>query len=146
LTALYPENRKITEKGGVEMRKIIISVQNRLLGDALVSILEESGEFEPSRVIVDRKKRTAAACAAFQPEIVLMEVAQTAVASVKERMKEVYQIRALLPDCKVVFLCDEHVSPQVAEEVVGVRKNREIDAFCYSSVTMKNMLATLSAL
>jgi hypothetical protein len=39
LTALYPENRKITVKGGVEMRKIIISVQNRLLGDALVSIL-----------------------------------------------------------------------------------------------------------
>ncbi len=128
------------------MRKIIVSVQNRLLAEALTSILQESGEFEPSRVVVDRKKRTVPACVAFQADIALMEVTHTVGASMKDRMDEVRQIRTLLPECKVALLCDENISPQIAEEVMMAKRNREVDAFCYSSVTMKYLLATLIAL
>jgi hypothetical protein len=45
-----------------------------------------------------------------------------------------------------VFLCDENISPEIARSVVSLKKNREIDAFYYSSVTGKYLIAALYAL
>lgn len=128
------------------MRKIVVSIQNGLLAEALTGMLKMSGEFEPYRAIVDRKKRTVPACMACSPDIVLMEVSQAAGAAVEERMAEVHQLRVLVPDCKIVFLCDENISPEIARNVVALKKNHEIDAFYYSSVTGKYLMAALYAL
>ena len=128
------------------MRKIVVSVQNGLLAEALTGMLKISGEFEPYRAVVDRKKRTVPACTACSPDIVLMEVSQAAGATVEERMDEVHQLRDLVPDCKIVFLCDENISSEIAANVVALKKSRQIDAFYYSSVTGKYLMAALYAL
>ena len=128
------------------MRKIIVSVQNGLLAEALTAMLQQSGEYEPFRVTVDRKKRTVPACAAVCPDIALMEVTRAAGSTMTERMEEVQQLRQLVPECKIVFLCDENISPEIAQNVVAVKKNRQIDAFYYTSVTGKYLLAALFAL
>ena len=40
--------------GGIAVRKIVVSIQNGLLGEALTSLLQLSGEFEPYRAAVDK--------------------------------------------------------------------------------------------
>ena len=128
------------------MRRIVVSIQNGLLAEGLTEMLRLSGEFEPFRVAVDQKKRTVPACMACSPDIVLMEVSQAAGSTMPERMAEVAQLRLAVPECRIVFLCDENISPEIARNVVSVKKNREIDAFYYSSVTGKYLIAALYAL
>ena len=128
------------------MRRIVVSVQNSLLAEALTGLLGQSGEFEPYRTAVDKKSRTVSACVACNAEIVLMEVTHAAYATVETRLNEGEQIGQLVPGCKIVLLCDEHVSQDIAKEVVTAKKNGQIDAFYYSSITGKYLLASLYAL
>ena len=128
------------------MRKIVVSIQNGLLGEALTSLLQLSGEFEPYRAAVDKNKRTVSACVACSADLVLMEVTHTAHANLEGRLLEGEQIRQLVPGCKIVLLCDENVSPDIAREVVAAKKSGRIDAFYYSSVTGKYLVAALYAL
>ena len=128
------------------MRKIVVSIQNGLLGAALTSLLQLSGEFEPYRAAVDKNKRTVSACVACHADLVLMEVTHTAHANLEGRLHEGEQIRQLVPGCKIVLLCDENVSPDIAREVVAAKKSGRIDAFYYSSVTGKYLVAALYAL
>jgi chemotaxis response regulator CheB len=128
------------------MRRIVVSIQNGLLAEGLTEMLRQSGEFEPYRVAVDKKKRAVPACMACSPDIVLMEVSQAAGSTMPERMAEVAQLRLAVPECRIVFLCDENISPEIARNVVSIKKNQEIDAFYYSSVTGKYLIAALYAL
>ena len=128
------------------MRKIVVSIQNGLLAEALTSLLQLSGEFEPYRAVVDKNKRTVSACVACHADLVLMEVTHTAHANLEGRLLEGEQIRQLVPGCKIVLLCDENVSPDIAREVVAAKKSGRIDAFYYSSVTGKYLVAALYAL
>ena len=128
------------------MRKIVVSIQNGLLGEALTSLLQLSGEFEPYRAAVDINKRTVSACVACNADLVLMEVTHTAHANLEGSLHEGEQIRQMVPGCKIVLLCDENVSPDIAREVVAAKKSGRIDAFYYSSVTGKYLVAALYAL
>ena len=128
------------------MRKIVISIQNGLLAEAMTSLLGNSGEFEPYRTAVDKNKRAVPACMACNADIVLMEVTQAAHTTLETRLSEGKQIRQMVPGCKIVLLCDENVSPEIAKEVVAAKKTGKIDAFYYSSITGKYLVAALYAL
>ena len=128
------------------MRKIVVSIQNGLLAEALTQLLSASGEFEPYRTAVDKNKRAVSACVACNADLVLMEVTHTAQTALVARMHEGDQIRQLVPGCKIVLLCDENVSPDIAADVVAAKKEGRIDAFYYSSVTGKYLVAALYAL
>ena len=128
------------------MRKIVVSIQNGLLAEALTQMLSASGEFEPYRTAVDKNKRTVSACVACNADLVLMEVTHTAHTSLETRLHEGEQIRQLVPGCKIVLLCDENMSPDIAADVVTAKKEGRIDAFYYSSVTGKYLAAALYAL
>ena len=128
------------------MRKIVVSIQNGLLAEALTSLLGNSGEFEPYRTAVDKYKRAVSACIACNADIVLMEVTQAVHTTLEARLNEGKQIRQMVPGCKIVLLCDENVSPELAKEVVAAKKSGQIDAFYYSSITGKYLVAALYAL
>ena len=128
------------------MRKIVLSIQNGLLAEALTQMLSDSGEFEPCRAVVDKNQRAVSACVACNADIVLMEVTHTAHTALEARLHEGEQIRQLVPGCKIVLLCDENVSPDIAADVVAAKKAGRIDAFYYSSVTGKYLVAALYAL
>jgi hypothetical protein len=51
-----------------------------------------------------------------------------------------------VPNCKAVLLCDENTSPQIAKELIEAKKEGKIDAFYYSSITGKYLIAALYAL
>ena len=128
------------------MRKIVVSIQNGLLAEAMTSLLGQSGEFEPYRTVAGKKGRTVADCMACSADIVLMEVSHAPGMTVEARMREGEQIRQMVPGCKIVLLCDENVSPEIARDVVSAKKAGQIDAFYYSSLTGKYLVAALYAL
>ena len=128
------------------MRRIVVSIQNGLLAEALAKLLENSGEFQPYRTAADGSNRTVQACVACAADIVLMEVTRVQSTALETRLNEGKQIRQLVPGCKIVLLCDEKISPEIAHEVIEAKRNGQIDAFYYSSLTGKYLMAALYAL
>ena len=129
------------------MEKIVVSIQNGLLAEAISQMLTESGDFQPFRVPVgDKKADLVDTCVTLQANILLSEVSYASSTSVKVRLKEAKDLRVKLPDCKIVLLCDENAAPDMAREVMLAKKNGHINAFFYSSVTSKYLLAALIAL
>ena len=129
------------------MVRIVLSIHNGLLAEAISGMLCESGEFEPFRVSVgNRKIDIAEECAMLEAQMVLMEVSYAGGTNVETRLKEARQIRGRHPYCKIVLLCDENSAPDIAREVMLAKKDGLIDGFFYSSVTAKYLLAALLAL
>jgi len=128
------------------MRKIVVSVQNGLLAESISRMLEESREFSIYRSAVGSRNSLAVDCAMYGAEIVLMEVSPGRGLSLQARMEETRKIKSANPDCKIVLLCDENTSPDLAREVVLAKKDGRVDAFFYSSVTGSYLVAALAAL
>jgi len=129
------------------MKKIVVSIQNGLLAEAITAALNDSGEFQPFRISVNNKKdQVVGSCEMFSADLVLMEVSYSSVTSVETRLREVKELRKAVPSCKIVFLCDENSAPDIARDVTMAKKDGQIDTFFYSSVTTKYLLAALSSL
>ena len=129
------------------MVKILVSIHNGLLAEAMTTMLRESGEFEPFCISsVSRNDNIAKNCEMLGAQMVLMEVSYSNGTAVETRLKEVREIRSIRPECKIVLLCDENSAPDIAQDVMLAKKDGLIDTFFYSSVTAKYLLAALLAL
>ena len=129
------------------MVKILVSIQNGLLAEAITIMLRESGEFEPFPIHVGNKhSNIVSECEIQDVQMVLLEVSYTKNTALEIRLNEVKQIRSVLPNCKIILLCDENSSPDIARDVMLAKKDGLIDNFFYSSVTAKYLMASLLAL
>ena len=129
------------------MVKILISIQNGLLAEAVTAMLRESGEFEPFPIPVGNKhSKIVRECEMLDVQMVLLEVSYTSGTTLDTRLNEVKQIRSAVPNCKIVLLCDENSAPNIAREVMLAKRDGLIDGFFYSSVTARYLLAALMAL
>ena len=128
------------------MRRIVVSIQNSLLAEAIIKLLEDSGEFQPYRAVVGGNDRTLQTCVACTADMVLMEVTSVQNTNLEARLREGEQLRQLLPGCKIVLLCDEIVSPEIAQGVIEAKRSGRIHAFYYSSLTGEYLIAALYAL
>ena len=129
------------------MRKIVVSIQNGLLAEAITGMLNDSGEFQPFRVPVGNKKNDVISnCEMLSADIQIAEVSYASGTTVEARLREVKEVRKNVPACKIVLLCDENSAPDIAREVTLAKKDGLIDNFFYSSVTAKYLLAALVSL
>ena len=129
------------------MVRILVSIQNGLLAEAITAMLRESGEFVPFPIPVGTKNSNVASqCKMLDVQMALLEVSYTNGTTLETRMSEVKQIRSKMPNCKVVLLCDENSAPNIARNVMLAKKDGLIDGFFYSSVTARYLLAALQAL
>ena len=128
------------------MKKIVVSIQNSLLAEMLTINLLESGEFMPQRCLFKKKNEEYDYCKLLSADILLMEVSYTPATALEKRMKDIERVRKAVPDCKIVFLCDENSAPSVALEVAQAKQDGIIDGFFYSSVGAKYLIAALKAL
>lgn len=128
------------------MRRIVVSIQNGLLAEAIINLLKQSGEFLPIRAVDNGKNRLVSTCVTCMPDIVLMETSHAPDNTLEKRLDQVEQIRRMVSNCKAVLLCDENTSPQIAKELIEAKKEGKIDAFFYSSITGKYLIAALYAL
>lgn len=129
------------------MVKILVSIQNGLLAEAMTAMLRESGEFEPFPIPVGGKNSNVVSkCEILDVQMALLEVSFANGTTVETRLNEIKQIRSTVPNCKIVLLCDENSAPNIAREVMLAKKDGLIDGFFYSSVTARYLLAALMAL
>ena len=129
------------------MVKILVSIQNGLLAEAMTAMLRESGEFDPFPIPVGNKNSSVAnQCKMLGVQMALLEVSYANGTTLETRMSEVKQIRSKLPNCKIVLLCDENSAPNIARNVMLAKKDGLIDGFFYSSVTARYLLAALQAI
>lgn len=85
-------------------------------------------------------------CKTLQADIVLMEVNRFPTATLEKRLETGERLRRMLPECRIVLLCDEVADPELAERVVGVRQLGQIDGFFYASVSASYLSAALEAM
>ena len=129
------------------MKKIVVSIGNGLLAEAITQMLTDSGEFQPFRLPVGTKKNDIVdQCEMLSAETLIAEVSYADGTTIGARIAEVKELRKKLPNCKIVLLCDENSAPDIAREVMNAKKDGLIDTFFYSSVTTKYLLAALSSL
>ena len=128
------------------MRDIVLSIRNNLVCEALSRSLEESGEFRPYKLLFSRENEVLRECKAISPDILLLEVAFGRKTDLKTRLAEASEIRQNSPNCKIIFLCDENSSPELANQVVQAKRDGRIDEFFYASVGSRYLVAALSAL
>ena len=134
-------------QGGKEVKRIVVSVQNGLLAEAITMMLNDSGEFQPFRIPVTNKKSDVLEnCEMLSADILLAEVSYAVGTTIETRLKEVKEVRDRIPGCKIVLLCDENSAPDIAREVMLAKRDGLIDNFFYSSVTEKYLLAALVSL
>lgn len=128
------------------MRDIVISMQNTLLSEAVARALSEAGEFRVEQVLPGKTGDAFSLCQAAQADILLMEVSRLSAYALENRMNLIERVRAAVPNCKFVLLCDENSDAELARQVKCARQDRLIDAFLYASVTPAYLTAALDAL
>lgn len=128
------------------MKNIVVCIGNGLLSEAIIKMLQSSGEFKPFRVLVQKKSNIVSDCEALSADILLMDASYAFGTTFETRLNEARRVREKIPLCKLVMLCDENASPDIAHEVANAKKDGLIDAFFYSSVTEKYLIAALASL
>ena len=125
------------------MKKVAVSIENGLLAEAMTAILSNSGEFLPCRV---RRDTAEEECANMKADILLLEATYAENGCMESTVREIVKLRSQLANCKIVLLCDENSTPDVAMEIRNAKKEGGIDAFLYTSVSASYLLATLDTL
>ena len=128
------------------MKDIVVSVQNALLSEAIVRALCQRGQFRCQQVAPGWQQEIVSVCSTLRADIVLMEVNRFPAAMLERRLETGAQLRRMLPDCRIVLLCDEVADPELAERVMCARQLGQIDGFFYASVSASYLTAALEAM
>jgi len=125
------------------VRKIVVSIRNGLLSEAVIRTLSNCGEFLTYPASPDTRISIPAQCQAINADILLMEVSYTRGTTAETRMEEIRQLHRGNPGCKVVLLCDDQTAPDIASKVTQLRKDRLIDGFLFTSVSESYLQSSL---
>ena len=129
------------------MKKIAVSMRNRVFAESIMFMLESTGDFRPVRISTEPEERVLLEFRAAAPEIVLLDVTPTSEeTSLTGRMRLIEKLRESRPMCKFALLCDETAHPDQARQVMRVKQSGQIDAFFYASVTAEYLTAALDAI
>lgn len=128
------------------MKKILVSVQNSLLAEAIIMALKKQGQFRPDRIPSSKSEEIVLISLNMRADILLMEATYLPSSSLDTRIQICNQLREKLPECKLVLLCDDDAAPDIADRVKQAKQNGQIDAFFYASVTANYLTAALDAL
>ena len=119
------------------MKTILTGISNGLIAASIRHILNNSNEFHV--LPIDDEGISAA-------DVIILEVAHTPGYTVDERLNEVQSIRRLNPACRILLMCDDNSTPELAWKVVLAKKAGLIDDFIYSSVSESYLAAMLHAI
>ena len=128
------------------MRDSVISIRNDFVAEAVMRSLAERGEFQPIKLMFSRENEVVRECESVKPEMALLEVAFGKHTDLKTRIAEAKSLKKSVPNCKIVFLCDENSAPDIARSVMQAKKDGLIDNFFYASVGSRYLVAALTAL
>ena len=122
------------------MKKVTLCIHNSLMALSIARSLQRAGGFDVSCV------RAVKECAQRNADVVLMEAAYNAGATLEDCLQEANHLRNYQSMCKVIVLCDENSAPEIARQVTQAKKDGRIDDFVYSSVSESYLTAMLLAI
>lgn len=129
------------------MKKIAISIRNRVFSESIYLTLKQTGDLQPVRLPSAPLDMVLVECRAEQPEVLLMDVTPAPPeVTLDGRLALAQRLREELPGCRTVLFCDETAYPQLAREVMHAKQTGQVDQFLYASVTLEYLAATLEAL
>lgn len=128
------------------MRKIVVSIRNGLLSEAIVRTLNNCDDFLPYQLCPGENTGVSEQCKSMGADILLMEVSYAPGTTIEARLDETRQVHSSCPECKVVMLCDDKSAPEIAHRVTQLKKDRLIDSFFFTSVTENYLASALASL
>ena len=132
--------------GGLDLKKIVISIQNSLLAEAIATALKKQGQFKPERIAPGDSEEIVPVCCALRADILLMETTHLVQSTLESRLRICDTLQKRLQECKLVLICDENADAELADRVKQAKQAGRIDAFFYASVTSSYLAAALDAL
>ena len=111
------------------MKKILLSVQNNLLSEAIQNALVKKGRFCIENVSPNQDGKILDLCIAERVDVLLMDVTRLADSTIEKRLE----------------LCGK-VKEYLADRVKQAKQFGKISSFFYSSVTADYLAAALDAL
>ncbi|MCI6816916.1 MAG: hypothetical protein ACI4NQ_05450 [Christensenellales bacterium] len=130
--------------GGETVQRIVINFRNFIFSEAVELALKNNGDFHV--LAVDEPCELVRSCRAFAANILLMEVAPFSCWTLEERLAIRNEMKASLPDCKIVLMTDERSEPELAKRVCDAKKAQLIDQFVYCSTSASYLSALLDTL
>ena len=136
------------------MINLAISMPGKFYTDAITKALEKTGNFRVRPLIVpdmvgENKRNMLQGYERVEkgpPDAVLLGVSVYPGYTLRERQDVIQNLRAKLPNCKIVMFIDEIVSPEQTDGVKNLKQARLIDGFLYASGTMEYLIATLESI
>ena len=128
------------------MTNIVLSIQNRLLSEAVCSSLKKTGDFRPTELPSSKLSDTVKDALPLHPDIILMEASKASGGTLEDRLTAAQELRTKLPSCRIVLICDERANPEIARGVMMARQDGCIDHFLYTSVTSEYLVDSLVSL
>ena len=118
------------------MRRVVVDMQNALFADAISSALKNF-DSDFSVYQSEAPERTTEMCFDIQANVLIMEVTAYTPWKLEERMKIRDEVKAQLPNCKIVL---------VADKVRRAKKDGLIDNFIFGSVSATYLSAVIDTL
>ena len=91
-------------------------------------------------------ERTTEMCFDIQANVLIMEVTAYTPWKLEERMKIRDEVKAQLPNCKIVLVVDENTEKKLADKVRRAKKDGLIDNFIFGSVSATYLSAVIDTL
>lgn len=85
-------------------------------------------------------------CFDIQANVLIMEVTAYTPWKLEERMKIRDEVKAQLPNCKIVLVVDENTEKKLADKVRQAKKDGLVDNFIYGSVSSTYLSAVIDTL
>ena len=85
-------------------------------------------------------------CFDIQANVLIIEVTAYTPWKLEERMKIRDEVKAQLPNCKIVLVVDENTEKKLADKVRQAKKDGLVDNFIYGSVSSTYLSAVIDAL
>lgn len=125
------------------MKRIILSIRNVLVQEAIEKSLQESGAFLVETSDSQSPLEVIKKCNAFLTNILLMDVTRSSDGNFDNRLKI---INSLNKNIKIALLCDSISDPEIAHMVKKAKEDNLIDAFFYETVNLSYLSAVLETL
>lgn len=117
------------------MKTVLIGICNSLMAASIRQILRGNPDFALMDAVEDGV-----------PDIALLEVAFNPEFTVDDQLDRVRLMRSKNPQCRILLICDENSTPELARNVAKAKKDGLIDDFLYSSVSESYLTAMLYAI
>lgn len=131
--------------GGGIMRRVVVDMQNALFADA-ISLALKNFDSDFSVYQSEAPEQTTEMCFDIQANVLIMEVTAYTPWKLEERMKIRDEVKAQLPNCKIVLVVDENTEKKLADKVRQAKKDGLVDNFIYGSVSSTYLSAIIDTL